>query len=172
MRVCLSRRKQTNPRRTEQMSAMVCDDKHYNSLAWAVWSRVLGNRSILVGSAREKLRTEEEIDRWIDTLRDLNHITYALKYPTHGERYEPTQRDRREGYVQLSDAGLYKALSCMLYQIELEQLDGIRPMTVEEIRAHQWAEEVQRVSASRIAMGVADAEGAASGGFRGLRGKS
>ncbi len=121
------------------MSVSVCSDRHYNSVELALQSLVLQNSEALPYRFRKTYRMEHQVTALVDTLRDLNLIVYAVRYHKQGEVYAPTARSWSEGSVKLNLPGLFQALDCVLYQLELEHLEGIRELTEAERDAFTWA---------------------------------
>lgn len=139
------------------MSVMICTDRHFNSLQRAVYERVLSARSSMwmPGTIREALNTEAHVATWVDTLRTLNEASYSSRYREH---VDPTPRNHAEGARSLTDAGLWSALGCLLYQVEKETIETVRPLTAPELAALDMAERLRNAIAHKFARAKAEAE--------------
>ena len=90
--------------------------------------------------------TEKQITEIVNELRKLNVICVSLQYKHHFEgklneeikEQEEIAFDRSEGYKELSLHGLYNALNCLSYQIELEHLEELTGKKEKEQKAYRF----------------------------------
>lgn len=102
---------------------------------------------------------EQEITEIINTLRDLSVLCVSLQYKHHYEGSLDAEIATQKKAVRvgtdtalLSLHGLYNALNCVMYQIEIEHLQELRELTKEESKALEFVEKIT----SAIAMQIVD----------------
>lgn len=90
---------------------------------------------------------EKEITAIIDTLREIQVLCVTLQYKHHYEGKVDAQMEAervsvktKTETVNLSLHGLYNALECVSYQIEIQHLKELRELTIEEENALKFVE--------------------------------
>jgi hypothetical protein len=130
------------------MSSYIPSPKHFNSVQKALVDLFTGHDFEGPYALREKLprlfvtgTVEAEVEKVVDDLRKLNVLCVTLQYAHHYEGHvneeikEETSHlmDNKNNYKYLSVHGLYNALNCISYQIEVEHLT--EPLTGDEQNA-------------------------------------
>ena len=140
------------------MSSFICSAKHFNSIEKALNNYFSGSKSseysysfykYLGGNATgDQIR--EKIKNFIDTLRELNVMCVSLQYKHHSEGTLDTeiseQRERvysDNSYKTIDIYGLIKALACVNYQLETENLIEFRPLTESETTALKYLDDLK-----------------------------
>ena len=84
----------------------------------------------------------EEIEEFVNVLSELQIICVCLQYRknTQGGLDKEIQQQsefvkQKTSLERMNEAGAYKALSCIRYQIETEHLQELRDLTLEEEKA-------------------------------------
>lgn len=151
------------------MSSFICDSKHFNSIEAAMHkiasendfypSRELGSICPAWYQSKPKEEVEKEITAIIDTLRSLNVLCVSLQYKHHYEGKLDEEIKKQMMLVktktrikELTHHGLYNALGCLNYQIELQHLEGLRELTPEEKTAMKFMNLIR----AEIAMHIVD----------------
>lgn len=137
------------------MSSFIHTNCHFNSVEKAIQLALAGGTSkdycYNVKKKLEKLNTShygvdavwEKVSEYMDEIRKLSSLCVSLQYKHHYEGVLDKEIQEQTAillgnkseWVELSDAGLYKALSSMMYQIELEHLKELRELTDTEKQA-------------------------------------
>ena len=136
------------------MSSYICSAKHFNSIEKKIKDLVQDNDFYLPYSLKsivpkfynkQKNSLDDifkEIENIINTLREINVLCVSLQYKHHyiGTLDKEIERElidvkQKTEIKELSIHGLYNALSCLSYQIELEHLKDIRELSSEEKKA-------------------------------------
>ena len=139
------------------MSSFICSAKHFNSIEESLKKYVnsrdfyaykLKNLYPVLFRPKEQLyeTVEKQITDIVNELRKLNVICVSLQYKHHYDgrlneeikEQEEIAFDRSEGYKELSLHGLYNALNCLNYQIELEHLEELTGNKEAENKAYQF----------------------------------
>jgi hypothetical protein len=155
------------------MSSFICSPKHFNSCEKAAieflapqndrYSQFLGsdfyneypdfNRANLT-----PIEFKENISKVFDTLRELQVLCVSLQYKHHytGKLNEEIQEQKdilmteKTETVYLNNINLYSALNCLNYQIELEHLTEITPLSQEQKKAYDFLSRLIDALAHRI----------------------
>ena len=142
------------------MSSYICSAKHFNSIEKKLEELVYEQDFYIPYSLRnvvpkwyEKRKYSfdvifEEIKNIINSLRELNVVCVSLQYKHHyiGVLDEEIKNElkevkRKTSIKNLTKHGLYNALKCLNYQIEIEHLEDIRELTIEEQKAYLFLKE-------------------------------
>jgi hypothetical protein len=144
------------------MSSFICSELHFNSVEYYIAQRQLGNDPIYclrkLAKTANKWTTSEEIAGFVDALREINVLCTTLKYKHHYEGKLDTEIEgqkktlfnNKATRLQLNEFGLYKALQCINYQIEIFHLTEIRALTATEELAMQLLGEISNEIAAKI----------------------
>lgn len=143
------------------MSSYICDAKHFNSIEKNLQDNFKWNdrfngiyriKEIYPDLYEPKKQLDEIIDQIIrsiiDDLRKLNVVCHCLQYKeSYGGDIDhniKVQEDiafiRKRGYKKLSLHGLYNAMLCLHYQIELEHLEALTNRDESKQKPYQFLE--------------------------------
>jgi hypothetical protein len=131
------------------MSSFICGAKHFNSIEKGLSELINLDGSFYIpyelkkdfpvlyhNTLNSKETVNKEIKRVVDELRTLNVLCVCLQYKSHYEgvlddeiktQTEIVFSDKTSKY--LTPHGLYNALCCVNYQIEIEHLKEISGLT-------------------------------------------
>jgi hypothetical protein len=142
------------------MSSYICSPKHFNSIEEKLKNLVYDSNFYLPYSLKDILpkwynKKDNsfdvifvEIKNIINSLRELNVLCVSLQYKNHyvGRLDQEIENElvivkQKTEIKGLSKHGLYNALSCLNYQIELEHLKDLRNLTLEEENAMKFLKE-------------------------------
>lgn len=136
------------------MSSFICSPKHYNSIERKLIYELVdrGNKELEIPYEIRKsmpVFTPTDISKIVDTIRELNVLCVSLQYKHHYEgvldNEIETQKliltDRRE-CADLTIHGLYNAMRCAIYQIEIRHLKELRETTEQENKAMIFFDEM------------------------------
>jgi hypothetical protein len=135
------------------MSSNICSSRHFNSIEAAALRVIKETRYNsydlkAVGLYRYELAPNDifnVLTGLISSLRDLNVLCVSLQ---NRKNYEGSldsvieacrlevRKDKQ--MVTLSNLGLLNACNCLDYQIEVEHLEEIRPLSEEELKALEF----------------------------------
>lgn len=151
------------------MSSIICTPKHFYSIERALQEMILSKGLNIPYSLREicpksyQLNPKDikaitsEISTLIDTLSELNVICVNLQYrhKFKGKLNSQIQAEilhvkQRNCFKHLSKLGLYNALGCLSYQIEIEHLLELRPLEEREVKAMEFLKEITIALGQRI----------------------
>lgn len=130
------------------MSSFICSPKHFNSVEWNLRNLLIYNTRdfyfpyelkakypILYNRSGSVEMQENELQAVMDNLRELNAVCVTLQYKDHYigslDKEIQTQKDNllnnRKAIkpAVLNTRGLYNALKCINYQIEIEHLKDL-----------------------------------------------
>lgn len=157
------------------MSSFICSAKHFNSIEKKLHELIYDNRFYVPYSLREitpqfydRRKTsvksaEKELSAIVDTLRELNVLCVSLQYKHHYEGTLDAQIQTELSEVKsktetkyLTIHGLYNALSCLNYQIEIGHLKELRELTNGEENALTFLRELKIALASDIVSKLPD----------------
>ena len=145
------------------MSSFIPSSKHFNSIEQSLISLTMSSEFYFPYSFKSRFPKlynkrnytqdciDAEVRQIVDTLRELTAICVSLQYKHH---YTGTLNSEIQGQIEilnhdkksynsLTKIGLYKALSCVGYQIEAEHLKELRDLTTEEENALFFVNEMQ-----------------------------
>ena len=147
------------------MSSFILSAKHYNSIEKGI-EQVLKHSHFnsyelkpfgLYSYNVLPKQVPSIIEGYISNLRELNVLCVMLQYKHHYEGVldEQIQVNLQEvkqktDVKDLTALGLFNALKCIIYQTELEHLEGIRNLTEEEQKAFNFLETFINVLAKFI----------------------
>jgi hypothetical protein len=132
------------------MSSFICEPKQFNSIEIAVRNLALGDSFYFPYSFKDRLPElykrstgidikADKVRDIIDTLRRINVLCVSLQYAHHYEGVLDKEIEdqtkmimNRKEFQHLTKVELYKSLSCVNYQIELEHLKELRQLTEDE----------------------------------------
>jgi hypothetical protein len=117
------------------MSSFICSNAHFNSIEKAINKRRLNNPMDCLNTFDSY--NDAGVTQIVDTWFNLNCEAVSLQY---GDELVKTNRVRTTPIKELSDVGLYKALCCLHYQIELEHILAVRSLTEFETKAYELME--------------------------------
>ncbi len=163
------------------MSSYVCEPKHFNSIQGGIYTLLNYTgvhrlhfpyelRKIFphqYSNDNKYIERRQEIKNVVDTLAKINVLTVCLQYK---DKYiegtldaaikEDTEQvlNRDGAYKSLTPAGLFKAIQCLDYQIEIEHLTNIRELTETEINALAWLKAMRNKVAEYIVINTPDYE--------------
>jgi hypothetical protein len=146
------------------MSSFICSAKHFNSVQQKLYS-VIAHRNdfYLPYSLRDKFPAlhmpnkhtweaiEEELNNIMDNLRKINAICVTLQYAHHypgavdTEIMQETKQlmeSKKDNSQAITDLGLYNALRCISYQIEIHHLEELEGMTDDYRNAMEFLEKI------------------------------
>lgn len=149
------------------MSSFICGAKHFNSIEKALHRVAVNNEIYLSSDMKEicpawytgdsKAEIEKEISQLVDTLRNINVLCVSLQYKHHYEgKLDQEITDQlnlvkeKTKVKELSLHGLYNALRCLNYQIEIEHLMGLRELTPEEKNALLFLDTIMNLIAHKL----------------------
>lgn len=162
------------------MSSFIPSSKHFNSIEKSVIYLTQNNNFYFPYSFKnvfpilydKRKYTQDAIDSVvvgiIDTLRELTSLCVSLQYKHHyegtldNEIQEQTQiliKEKKQ-FTQLNNIALYKALSCLSYQIETEHLSDLRKLTQDEENAMFFIKEMKAVLCENIVSSLPNYEAA------------
>ena len=124
------------------MSSFICSPKHFNSIEKKLYFLMHDRDFYFPYELKEKFRIladhskeseeaiEMQISDLVDTLRELNAVCVSLQYSSHYDNIneeiatqtEILKKNKAE-FKHLTNLGLYNALRCLNYQIEIEHLE-------------------------------------------------
>ncbi len=137
------------------MSSFIPSEKHFNSCEQAVKNLATGSTFYFPYSLKDSApelvnkrlysldRIEGRISSIFDSLRQLTALCVTLQYRHCYEgklnREIETQTEilmsQKKIYISLDKLALYKALNCIVYQIETRHLKDLRGLTTQEENA-------------------------------------
>jgi hypothetical protein len=142
------------------MSSFICTSKHFTSIEKKMHQLINKDDYYTPYELREVCpknydkrnnlieTMEAEISKHIDTLRTLNAVCVILQYKHHYKgtvnaqiSSEVNEVHRKSQPVELTTMGVYKALKCVIYQIELNHLEELRELRTEEKNAMKYIKE-------------------------------
>lgn len=157
------------------MSSFICSAKHFNSIEKKLHELIYDNNFYVPYSLKNIVpkfydrrqssvkNVEKELTGIVDTLRELNVLCVSLQYKHHYEGTLDTQIQTELSKVKsktetkyLTTHGLYNALSCLNYQIEIEHLKKLRELTNGEKNALTFLRELKIALASDIVSKLPD----------------
>lgn len=141
------------------MSSFTCSAKHYNSIESALHQLISKDMFCPAYELKEicpnwyerhhanHKAIKQEFSEHIDTIRELNALCVSLQYKDHYEGVLDKEIKEQIEYVKekteikyLTPHGLYNALRCANYQIEIEHLQELRKLTESEQNAMKFLE--------------------------------
>lgn len=139
------------------MSSFICSSEHFNSVEAKLHLLAAGRGFYLPYSLRDICPKwynkqdhliepiEQEISYLIDVLRLLNVVCVSLQYKSHYEgildqeiQEQITLVKTKTETKEITLHGLYNALRCINYQIEIDHLQELRELTPEEGKALEF----------------------------------
>ena len=160
------------------MSSYVCTPKHFNSIEFSLvklfvergqgisfpYSLKANYPNLYSGDDSYAAKARKEIYDTIDELRRLNVLAVTLQYKSHFvgvlDAELKTQTDylleNKKDKKDLTKLGLYNALNCLSYQIELPEVTEIRPLSTSEEKAVDFLEVIINALAKNICSGLPD----------------
>jgi hypothetical protein len=136
------------------MSSFICDPEHFASVQAGLiqlQQSNSGHPKPYRKQWQENISMDDMVAKvrgYISTLQRLQSTCVCLQYKHHegnrprdivaSVRYYQTGKHRA---YSLSMAGIVKGLACILYQIETEHLEEIRPLNDTEKAALEWAKD-------------------------------
>ena len=126
------------------MSSFICTSEHFNSI-----DKGLKNSEIIKVlhlQNFEFIKSENSISECINELRNLNVLCVSLQYKHHYKNLDQEIVEQLEivnsktKSKALSPLGLFNALKCIRYQIEVEHLEELRKLSEEEVNALNFLE--------------------------------
>lgn len=104
-----------------------------------------------------------EITAIIDTLRELQVLCVSLQYKHHYEGMLDAEIETERQVVKIKTAvtnlslhGLYNALECVGYQIEIDHLKELRELTCEEKNALKFIDKITEAIVRQIVAELPD----------------
>lgn len=158
------------------MSSFICGPKHFNSIEKALtilfqhdnyfrYTYELNDISEILANTT-KISVEKicsEIKKFINELRDLNAICVTLQYAHHyeGKINQEIQSAKKftrstEEHKELTLHGLYNALRCLTYQIEIEHLEELGGLSNEQKQAMKFINIMENKLARAIIIKLPD----------------
>lgn len=151
------------------MSSFINSPKHFRSVEDYLCMQAMNNR---IYSLRQLTTVKnglygfprsEEIEDFINTLSELQVVCVCLQYRRHKSGGLDKEIQVNKEFVKiktslerLTEAGAYKALSCIRYQIEVEHLKELRELTPEEAKAMKVLTDIIHELAEMIVHETAD----------------
>lgn len=146
------------------MSSQTNDSRHFNSVERALQQDATSNRQYCCQPLRNALRearkeTDDEknqfVTEFIDTLRQLQprfvFAQYDMGSPESEILYLMTNK---QDFTPLTNMGLYKALECIDYQMEMEYIGGPDKLSPKEAEALRLLKECINEMAKHICRGL------------------
>ena len=137
------------------MSSYICSKKHYASIASNLKTVVKKSQFYFEYDLRKKFpmlevkaSQDKIIDKFINTIERLNVETFMRQYYSDSENIENEIKEQLELLKEnvkpifLTELGLYNALKCSNYQIEIEHIKYVRKLTQDEIDAMFFLTEI------------------------------
>lgn len=123
------------------MSSFVCSDRHFNCMESA-FNQLTGRNGIysIRNWDRPKLKA------FVDTLFNLNYECVCAQYAENREVFERF----RTQVKSLTIIELLKAVNCLKYQCELDQLQRFRELTGAETTAWKLLEDIRQELMAKI----------------------
>lgn len=152
------------------MSSYVCSPEHFNSIAKAaesalIWEQNFHFWNIELIEAYPELKRPREfkkatktfVEKMVDTLRDINALCVSLQYKHHYVGKLDEEIESQKQYTRSSNKskhltkhGLFKALQCLDYQIEIVHLEELRELTDDEKNAMLFLDKFKDAMAHHI----------------------
>lgn len=133
------------------MSSFICSSNHFNSIECTLQHLLKGDTfrfpyeleksypDWFSRFTKTNKQISESISKIIDILRELNVICVSLQYRHHNAgnidneiKAQLYMLRKSKGGSVLTLHGLYNALNCLVYQIEIEHLEELRELLPEE----------------------------------------
>lgn len=140
------------------MSSFICGSTHFNSIEQALNNLFCYDQDfhfyvpefdILTDRRNQSHEAiEKEIHTLVDSLRSLNVLAVVLQYSHHYEgrvdqeiKEQVTQLiNNQEEHKSITKLGLYKALCCLNYQIEIDRVKDLGAFTEPYKKAYSFME--------------------------------
>ena len=138
------------------MSSFICSAKHFNSIESGILKLLNDNTFHSYALKEFNLYSYDAIPKTLEvtlkgfmgTLKKLNVLCVSLQYRkdevegTLDTLIEDRKKEvnQKTNIVDLSKLGLYNALKCLVYQVEIEQLEDIRDLERGETKAMLFLE--------------------------------
>lgn len=171
------------------MSSFICSPKHFSSIEKTVKSLFQSSyrgsdiRSIYLYFCKDIVpelynhsdgfdqnKAMSKISDMCDKLRELNVLCCTYQYKEHYKDTIDKEISEQMAIVNeeimgnnLSKVVLFKALNCLFYQIELEHLEEVRPLTKEEKQAYDFFQVFTSKLAENIVSNMPEYDAAAWG---------
>lgn len=152
------------------MSSFICSAKHFNSIEKNLIDLLKKNDFSIPYNLRDLLPTQyynpyglseearkRELRPFIDELRQLNVLAVTLQYKDHYQGTLDKEIEDQNTIIcdrskakELTPLGLYNALRSLNYQIEVEHIQELRPLTMEEETSMRFLDEFTQAIARYI----------------------
>lgn len=134
------------------MSSFICSAKHFLSVEKSI-IRLFETPDYYITpdlynvypELQDTYKTHSVVMRFMDQLRSISVLCVTYQYAKHFEDVnkeiakEMKALQVRQGRFELlNPVALSKALDCIDYQIEIDKLEAVRPLTEEEQKAMQF----------------------------------
>ena len=157
------------------MSSFICSAEHFNAIDHNL-QRLINNDDFFISYSLKNVlpywydkrlytfnAIEKEITDILNTIKDLQVLCVTLQYKDHYKGNLDVEIQECKTFVRtktevknLTVLGLYNALRCVDYQIEIDHLKDIRPLTEEEQNALFFLKEIIKDLAVYIIMKLPD----------------
>lgn len=164
------------------MSSFLCTANHFNSVELAIQYYIQKDMFMCPYAFKEVFpefyykrnastdKICDSVQNIMNTIRKLSVTCVNLQYQHHLEEGKSVDikikkeiqyllKNRNET-VRLNPTALLKALQCLQYQIEIEHLTALRPITKEEENALMFIKEMSNQIAYDVATGTKEYEAA------------
>jgi hypothetical protein len=148
------------------MSSFICSPLHFNSIEKSIES-LLKKRDFNLYRLKDRFPNMcyrsgnelKELEIIMDNLRVINAVCVSLQYKSHYEGVldqeirEQTAiliDGKKSGFKNLDNLGLYQALRCLNYQIEIEHLKDLAGLTTDQENAMFFLKEFSDILAHHI----------------------
>lgn len=155
------------------MSSFICNSKHFNSIenklsnmfAFDDWFYLPNKLKPIYPELSDRYNTKikEVVKNIMDELRELNVVCVTLQYKHHYNDVNTEIIDQKtdlfyntSDYKELTPLGLYNALRCLSYQIEIRHLEDLSGLTEKQQNAMYFLEEIIKELAEYICSKLPD----------------